>query len=107
MGADNHPTTKVETDDNQDAVPSVNGHALDGLAGVEAAFGYLKKDYNDGHITRTIDGESIVIRSRYRGFQHMDALLDAHASDATPVTLVDATAEKFNGEVRTRVELTT
>lgn len=105
MGADNHLTVTVGSNSND--APSLNDHALDGLAGVEAAFGYLKKDYNDGHITRTIDGESIVIRSRYRGFEHMDALLDAHASDATPVTLVDAAAEKFNGEVRTRVEITT
>lgn len=104
MGTQPHPTVEVVEDETKN-VPEVNGHALDSLAGVEAALDYLTDDYNDGYITRTVGEDRLVVFSRYRKFEHMDSLLDAHASDDTPVQVVDVGAREFNGEYRTAVTI--
>ena len=102
MGADNHPTVKVGDDQNSAEIPSVNGHALADLEGVEAAFGYLGKDYNDGDIGRDLEGERVLVTARARRFQHLDHLLDVHASEDTPVYVADVYATH---DGRQRVEL--
>ena len=58
----------------------VNGSPLDSLDGIEGAFGYLGKAYNDGAINRNLDGSRVIITSRSSRFQHLDSLLDAHAA---------------------------
>lgn len=103
MGADNHVTTTVEEGNNND-VRMLNSSPLDSLEGVEAAFDYLNDDYNDGYIGRSMDGERVIIISRYRSLQHMEALLDAsHGSEGIRVDNVTAT--QHGGEVRTKVEI--
>lgn len=122
MGADNHPTVKVGDDDGEQSansdssrgaesvsgsepnreIPSVNGHALADLEGVEAAFDYLKKDYNGGDIGRDLEGERVLVTARARRFQHLAHLLDVHASEASPVYVADVYATH---DGRQRVEL--
>lgn len=97
MGADNHPTVQVQDDNN---VPSVNGHELDSLEGVEAAFEYLTKDYNDGDITRNLDGDRVLVTARGARFQHLGHVLEAH--EGGHVTLVDAYATH---DGRQRIEI--
>ena len=107
MGHKAHPTTEVEnwdginSDDNDDEAVTLNGHALDSLEGVEAAFDYLNDDYNDGWISRSIDDTNLFIISRYRTVQHMGTLLDAHA--AGDIQIVRVGAKRHSGEVRTEV----
>jgi len=103
MGADNHPTVVPSNAEEQSAnIPSVNGHALADLEGVEAAFDYLNKDYNDGDIARNLDGTRVLVTARARRFQHLDHLLDLHASEDTPVYVADVYATH---DGRQRVEL--
>jgi hypothetical protein len=103
MGADNHPTVVPSNAEAQSAnIPSVNGHALADLEGVEAAFAYLAKDYNDGDISRDLAGERVLVTARARRFQHLDHLLDAHASRDTPVRVADVYATH---DGRQRVEV--
>jgi len=103
MGADNHVTTVPTNAENND-VRMLNSSPLDSLEGVEAAFDYLNEDYNDGFIGRSMDGERVIIISRYRSLQHMNALLDAsHGSEG--IRVENLTAAKHGGEVRTKVEV--
>lgn len=103
MGADNHVTTVPKNAEN-DEPRMLNSSPLDSLEGVEGAFAHLDDDYNDGYIGRSMDGERVIIISRYRSLQHMGTLLDAsHGSEGIRVDTV--TAANHSGEVRTKVEV--
>lgn len=94
----NHPTTKVTSD-----APTVNNAELDSLEGVEDAFAYLGDDYNDGHITRNLGGDRVLLISRYNRLEHFDALMDAHAEGF--INVEDAQVVTHQGERRLKVQV--
>lgn len=80
----------------EEGVPEVNGHALDTLDRFEKAMSYLKQDYNDGYLTRTIGGDRIVMISRGSRCEHWESIRDS------PLTVCDVTC---TGDGRSRIEV--
>jgi hypothetical protein len=84
-------------------VTELNGVALTGLDAAEEALVYLTDDYNRGELHRGDGGETLVVISRGRSFQHFDLFRKARRLSVSNPRAVDVGEEE--SDIRLKVEL--
>jgi len=95
--------SEPETRTDGGGVTELNGVALTGLDAAEEALIYLTDDYNRGELHRGDDGESLVVISRGRSFQHFDLFRKARRLSVSNPRAVDVGEEE--SDIRLKVEL--